>query len=98
MAIIGWEWIVIVGVVVIVFLWGPRKIPQLARAVGQARKEFDRGSNESISPGEERRVATGPDDALIDTARKLGIATEGKTKDEISKEIVEKASASKAKA
>ncbi|WP_455285129.1 twin-arginine translocase TatA/TatE family subunit [[Eubacterium] cellulosolvens] len=98
MAIIGWEWIVIVGVVVIVFLWGPRKIPQLARAVGQARKEFDRGSNESTSPGEERRVATGPDDALIDTARKLGIATEGKTKDEISKEIVEKASASKAKA
>jgi sec-independent protein translocase protein TatA len=98
MAIVGWEWIVVIGVIVIFFLWGPTKIPQLARAIGQVRKEFNRGSEESTSPSEERPVATGPGDALIDTAKRLGIATEGKTTDEISKEIVEKASASKAKA
>ena len=96
MAIVGWEWIVIAGVVIIFFLWGPTKIPQLARSIGQVRKEFERGSKES-SPGEEKSAATGPQDALIDTAKKLGIATEGKTRDEISREIIQKANTSKAK-
>jgi len=31
------------------------------------------------------------DDALIETAKKLGISTKGKTKEQISQEIVEKA-------
>ena len=97
MAIVGWEWIVIVGVLAIFFLWGPRKIPQLARAIGQTRKEFEKGSKEDASPGEEKTSASGPQDALIDTAKRLGITTEGKTKDEISKEIVQKANTSKAK-
>jgi len=96
MAIVGWEWIVIVAVIIMFFLWGPTKIPQLARSIGQVRKEFERGSKES-SPGEEKTAASGPQDALIDTAKKLGITTEGKTKDEISKEIVQKANTSKAK-
>ncbi|MCJ7456793.1 twin-arginine translocase TatA/TatE family subunit [Candidatus Bathyarchaeota archaeon] len=96
MAIVGWEWIVIVAVIIMFFLWGPTKIPQLARSIGQVRKEFERGSKES-SPGEEKTAASGPQDALIDTAKRLGITTEGKTKDEISKEIVQKANTSKAK-
>jgi len=96
MAIVGWEWIVIVAVVVIFFLWGPSKIPQLARALGQAGKELRGASKESTRAGEEKLVAGGSEDALIDTAKRLGIATEGKTKDEISKEIVQKASAGKA--
>lgn len=92
MALIGWEWIVIVAVVIIFFMWGPAKIPQLARALGQVRKEYSKGSKE----GEDKPTAASPGDALIDTAKKLGIATEGKTKDEISKEIVEKASSGNA--
>ena len=96
MALAGWEWIVVAGVLVVFFLWGPNKIPQLARAVGQARREFDKASKELTTlPGEEKPTSTSADDALIDTAKKLGIATEGKTRDEISKEIVEKAGASK---
>ena len=95
MALIGWEWIVIVAVIIIFFMWGPSRIPQLGRALGQVRKEFNRGSKEA-SLGEDRPAPTSPGDALIDTAKKLGIATEGKTKDEISKEIVDKASPSNA--
>ena len=34
-----------IGVVLLVFLtWGPQKIPELARAVGQARNEFVKAS------------------------------------------------------
>lgn len=96
MAVTGWEWIVIVGVLVVFFLWGPSKIPQLAKAIGQARREFDKASKELTTlPTEERPAATSADDTLIDTAKKLGIATEGKTRDEISQEIIQKASASK---
>ena len=96
MPIMGWEWIVIVGVLVVFFLWGPNKIPQLARAVGQARREFDKASKELTSPGstsEEKPAPASADDTLIDTAKKLGITTEGKTRDEISQAILEKASA-----
>ena len=94
MAIVGWELIVIAAVIIIFFLWGPSKIPQLARSLGQVRKEYEKGSKGS-SPGEEKSATIAPQDALIDTAKKLGIATEGKTRDEISQEIVQKANATK---
>jgi len=96
MALTGWEWIIIAGVLVVFFLWGPNKIPQLARAIGQARREFDKASKELTTlPGEEKPTVVSADDTLIDTAKKLGIATEGKTRDEISREIVQKASTTK---
>jgi sec-independent protein translocase protein TatA len=93
MAIVGWELIVIAAVIIIFFLWGPSKIPQLARSIGQVRKEYEKGKGSS--PGEEKSATIGTQDALIDTAKKLGIATEGKTRDEISQEIIQKADASK---
>ncbi len=96
MAVTGWEWIVIIGVLVVFFLWGPSKIPQLARAIGQARREFDKASKEIVMPStEERPVASSADDTLLETAKKLGISTGGKTREEISREIVEKASVAK---
>jgi sec-independent protein translocase protein TatA len=46
-------WVLIIAVVV--FLFGSSKIPQFARSIGQARKEFDQGfkgiSNEIMAPG-----------------------------------------------
>jgi len=91
--IVGWEWVMIMIVVLGLVLWGPKKIPELARALGQARGEFERASREAMKPISE---ATGTvsqpssDDVLIETARKLGISTEGKTREQISREIVEK--------
>jgi sec-independent protein translocase protein TatA len=95
MALAGWEWIVIAGVIIIFFLWGPKKIPDLARAIGRARGEFEKASKEEPSPIEEKPARTTADNALIDTAKKLGISTEGKTIDEIAREIAQRASASK---
>ena len=83
------ELIVIGVIVVVVFLWGPKKIPELARSIGLARREFTKGSKESANSTTGQLTAgNAPDQTLIDTARKLGIDTEGKTREQISDEIV----------
>jgi sec-independent protein translocase protein TatA len=99
LAVTGWEMIVVVGVLAVIFLWGPNKIPELARSIGQARREFEKAQKELTTlPSDDKPpapTAPAPDDTLVSTAKKLGIATEGKTRDEISKEIVQKATENK---
>ncbi|HEV2138313.1 MAG TPA: twin-arginine translocase TatA/TatE family subunit [Nitrososphaerales archaeon] len=91
------QWIMIGIVVIVIFLWGPQKIPELARGLGRARREFEQASKEvtdSVS-GVVPKLApdmTG-DQALMETARQLGISTEGKTREQISQEIVNKVNA-----
>lgn len=91
------QWVVIGIVVVAIFLWGPQKIPQLAKALGSAKREFDNATKEfqgAVSstvqaPSTVSNVMTG-DQILLDTARQLGIDTGGKTREQISQEIVSK--------
>jgi len=97
----GWEWVLILGIVAILIIWGPKKLPEIARAIGEAKREFEKSSKEFqevpkriISPESSVAVSEpSSDDILIMTARKLGISTEGKTKAQISEEIIEKAKA-----
>ncbi len=111
MALDPLELIVIGVVLVVIFLWGPQKIPEIARAIGRARREFDQASKElsgtlassgtlaaSGAPtaggtlaAESQPMKSG-DELLIETARKLGIPTTGKTREQISDEIVKKSS------
>lgn len=79
--------IVILAVVVVILIWGPSKIPELARAVGRARKEFDDASKGIVQPSANPSQLTASD-PLLETARKLGITTQGKTRDQISDDIV----------
>lgn len=98
MALDPLEWIVIGVVVIVIFLWGPSKIPELARSIGRARKEFDQAKKEFENPTQALiQGATQPpvapaqpsaDDVLIQTAKRLGIVTEGKTREQIANEIV----------
>jgi sec-independent protein translocase protein TatA len=89
------QWLIIGVIVVVIFLWGPQKIPELARGLGRAKKEFDQASKEfessvgltTASPP----VPKSADQVLLDTARQLGISTEGKTREQISQEIVARA-------
>jgi sec-independent protein translocase protein TatA len=86
--------LVILGVLVVILIWGPSKIPELARAVGRARKEFDDASKGLVTSTPPLTPTASPD-PLIQTAQKLGISTQGKTRDQISDEIVKTAQSSK---
>ena len=98
------QWIIIGIIVVVIFLWGPQKIPELARGLGRAKGEFDRATKEFESASKQA-VAPGPgdptgqvsveksgDQILMETARALGIDTAGKTREQISQEIISKKS------
>ncbi len=80
-----------------IFIWGPQKLPELARSIGLAKKEFDKATkeasaaaSETTAPATPTTSETGSTDPLIVAAKSLGISTEGKTKEEIAKEIAER--------
>jgi Sec-independent protein translocase protein TatA len=121
---------IIAAIIVVFFLWGPQKIPEMARMVAQARKEFDNATREfqkvstSIQDGTNPLLAslTSPpppppaaplpqptqqgvrsafpqppagytevktgDQLLIEAARRLGIPTQGKTREQIQQDII----------
>ena len=80
--------LLILGVVAVILIWGPQKIPELARSLGKARKEFDDASKGLTQPMSSLSVTSSIPDPLIETAHKLGIETQGKTRQEVSDEIV----------
>ena len=100
MALDPLELIVIGVIVVVVLLWGPKKIPELARSLGLARKEFEQAKKVMQNPGMaltdgmtqgvqgQAPPPSSSDELLLQTARRLGISTQGKTKEQISEEIV----------
>ncbi|HUO41398.1 MAG TPA: twin-arginine translocase TatA/TatE family subunit [Methylomirabilota bacterium] len=89
MALVGYEWLIVVGILLVVFLWGPQKLPELARSIGLAKKEFDKAAKEISSPTG-ASTSEAPTDQLIVAAKSLGISTEGKTKEQIAKEVADK--------
>lgn len=84
------EWVVIGVIILALILWGPSKIPELARALGRAKKEYVKASKEESESTQEETSQIN-DDKLIEIAKSLGISTEGKTRDQIAKEIIERA-------
>ena len=87
----GWEWIVIIIGLVVLLLWGPSKIPELARGLGRAKSEFDKASRgEYLSETEtpKIKVSRSDDDTIILIAKSLGLKTEGKSREEIIQEII----------
>lgn len=81
-------------VIVVVFLFGAKKIPELARSMGRARGEFERGKRDverEIRAEEEKKKAESAsadkDTKVVKAAKELGIDTEGKTEEELREEI-----------
>lgn len=86
--------VIILILAVVVLLFGASRIPQLARSLGQARREFDKGAKgePSESSGQVPITATATsspaaDDPLVVAAQREGIDTQGKTKEQIASEL-----------
>jgi sec-independent protein translocase protein TatA len=43
----GWEWMIIIGLVVVVIFFGVKKIPELAKSFGKATAEFEKARIEA---------------------------------------------------
>lgn len=87
-----WTTLLAVGILVVVLIWGPQKIPDLARSLGTARREFDEASRGLSRPPVAGRLDTPASDPLVEVAQKLGINTQGKTRQEVQDAIVQAAS------
>ncbi len=101
MALTGYEVITVVAVLAIIFIWGPGKLPEMAKAIGEAKREFDKASGGLSTLSDPMSVlksqtstpatvqTTQPSqDPIVVAAKSLGINTEGKTKEDLAREIV----------
>lgn len=76
------EWAIVLLLVVLLF--GATKIPELARSLGRAKGEFERGSREGTPPA----AAASPEDArIVEAAKALGIPTEGRAIADIKRDL-----------
>jgi sec-independent protein translocase protein TatA len=84
MALVGYEWLIVIAVILIVVVWGPSKILEFAKSLGSAKKEL----KHSLSTAKDETSQ----DPLITAAKSMGIDTEGKTKEQIANDIANKTS------
>jgi sec-independent protein translocase protein TatA len=90
----GSEWLIVI-VIVVVLIFGANKIPDLAKSLGRASGEFQKGKVESEqevarlkAQGAQPAQPAEPDhDKLMRAAKELDVSTEGKTDDEIREEV-----------
>lgn len=76
---LGTTELILIGLVVLLF-FGAAKIPDLARALGRAKGEFEKGARESRQQTDAigRTVEDAEQERVLKAARELGIPTEGR--------------------
>jgi sec-independent protein translocase protein TatA len=79
LAFTGYELVIVAAIILALIFWGPKKLPELARSIGLAKKEFKKATEEEP-------------DAIVRAAKNLGISTEGKTRQQLEKEVAERTS------
>ncbi len=92
----GTEYIVIFLIVLLLF--GGKKLPELARSMGSAVREYTQAVKEPVKYVEEKtKDKEGEDrEAILEAAKKLGIETEGRSVSEIAQDIVKSTDKSEA--
>jgi len=83
-------------IVIALILFGPKKLPELAKAAGEAVRIF-REESQKITSSVEEAASPKPqatplsDEELRKLAEKLGVESEGKSKEELVEEVIKKA-------
>ncbi len=75
----GFEWIILLIIVAALFLFGPQKLPELARGFGRAMGEFRRGRMEVEKEISQQFGQEDPRVKVERAASSLGLSTAGKT-------------------
>ncbi len=86
---IGWSELLLI-ILIALLLFGPRKLPELARSMGEAINEFRRASSGiTASKEEEKKEKNEPKKSseIRQLALSLGIDVTGKTDEELMEEI-----------
>lgn len=78
---------IIVIALLVVLLFGAHKIPELARSLGKAQREFQKARDAAT---QELEAAPTEAERIQKAARDLGISTEGKSVDELKLEIAQR--------
>jgi sec-independent protein translocase protein TatA len=85
---------IIAIVIVVILLFGANKIPELARSLGKAAGEFKKGKNDLEAelsdigkPVKEGKSQENTSSKIKTMAQDLGIATEGKSDEQLLDEI-----------
>lgn len=75
-------------VVVILLFFGAAKIPDLARALGRAKGEFEKGSREIARESEATKtIENAEEQRVLQAARQLGVPTEGRALADIKADV-----------
>jgi Sec-independent protein translocase protein TatA len=86
------EWLFIALIVILLILWSPQTIPRFARALAEARREYEKASStvqELVKEFESETEKAAQQDEqnierdIIEKAKNLGIETYGKTREEL---------------
>jgi sec-independent protein translocase protein TatA len=94
----GIEWIILLVAIIFIFVVGGAKLPELARSLGRAKGEFERGKMDierelkeekakDVKKEEEAKQTKKEEKDIKKAAKELGIETEGKSEEELKKEI-----------
>ncbi len=79
-------------IIIALILFGPKKLPELAKAAGEAVRIF-REESQKITSMEESKPSSSSisDEDLKKLAEKLGVSTEGKSREQLVEEVIRKA-------
>ncbi len=91
--------LIIIALLAVIIVWGPQRLPQIVRQINRLRSEYTRVTSGVLSELENltkplpSNISTNPgmltdDSKVIEAAKKLGIATEGKTRNQITADIL----------
>jgi len=72
----------------ILILFGGRQLPELAKSLGEALREFTTASRESMKQSEPKTKEDEQREAILIAAKKMNIDTEGRSIEDIAKDLV----------